>query len=296
VLLFPFAAVRHLTAVKSDHSPILLSLQPEETNNFVCGRGKPFRYELMWETNDGIRSLIQQVWKSVQYCNSVKDMKDKLLNLGGELKAWGEKNFGAVRREMRELKKKLEKMRSEPARIDVSDEEQKIVDRLVLLNYQEEIMWKQRSRINWLQEGDNNNKFFHQRASRRKMRNTIVRLNRSDGSECTNVNEMQGMAVDFFRNLFGSEGTSNMHLVLDHVCRKRNWDICGEDLTRMVLKVLNGDEIPTDINVLFNGERLQAFNPTRGIRQGDPISPYLFLLCAEGLSSILKGEERIRGI
>ena len=47
---FPFAAVRHLTAVKSDHSPILLSLQPEETNNFVCGRGKPFRYELMWET------------------------------------------------------------------------------------------------------------------------------------------------------------------------------------------------------------------------------------------------------
>jgi hypothetical protein len=112
-------------------------------------------------------------------------MKDKLLNLGGELKAWGEKNFGAVRREMRELKKKLEKMRSEPARIDVSDEEQKIVDRLVLLNYQEEIMWKQRSRINWLQEGDNNTKFFHQRASRRKIRNTIVRLNRSDGSECT---------------------------------------------------------------------------------------------------------------
>ena len=79
-------------------------------------------------------------------------MKDKLLNLGGVLKAWGEKNFGAVRREMRELKKKLEKMRSEPARIDVSDEEQKIVDRLVLLNYQEEIMWKQRSCINWLQE------------------------------------------------------------------------------------------------------------------------------------------------
>jgi len=43
-------------------------------------------------------------------------------------------------------------------------------------------------------------------------------------------------------------------------------------------------------SVLFNGQRLQEFKPTRGIRQGDPISPYLFLLYAEGLSCVLKGE------
>lgn len=37
-------------------------------------------------------------------------------------------------------------------------------------------------------------------------------------------------------------------------------------------------------SVRVNGFYSQVFYPTRGIRQGDPISPYLFLLCAEGLT------------
>ena len=41
-------------------------------------------------------------------------------------------------------------------------------------------------------------------------------------------------------------------------------------------------------SVLFNGDRLESFNPTRGIPQGDPISPYLFLLAAEGLLCLIK--------
>ena len=45
----------------------------------------------------------------------------------------------------------------------------------------EEIMWKQRSRVNWLQYGDRNSKFFHAAASQRQSKNRIEGLWDSEG-------------------------------------------------------------------------------------------------------------------
>lgn len=40
--------------------------------------------------------------------------------------------------------------------------------------------------------------------------------------------------------------------------------------------------------ILINRKPSIAFKPTRGLRQSDPLFPYLFILCAEGFSSLIK--------
>jgi hypothetical protein len=45
-------------------------------------------------------------------------------------------------------------------------------------------------------------------------------------------------------------------------------------------------------SIQLNGDCLELFTPSRGIRQGDPSSPYLFLLAVEALSCLLKSRNQ----
>ena len=57
-----------------------------------------------------------------------------------------------------------------------------------------------------------------------------------------------------------------------------------EKLIKLVMKCVQS----ASFFVLINGTPTGNIIPSRGLRQGDPISPYLFLLCTEGLIGLLR--------
>jgi hypothetical protein len=86
--------------------------------------------------------------------------------------------------------------------------------RLSELLTREEVMEKQRSRIEWLREGDRNTSFFQARSKERVCINRISALRRDDGSIATTQEELESTSLEFYSKLFTRQEVLDPRLVL----------------------------------------------------------------------------------
>ena len=69
----------------------------------------------------------------------------------------------------------------------------------------------------------------------------------------------------------------------------------GDRLVNLIMSCISS----VSYSVLFNGQPVGFIKLERDLRQGDPLSPYLFLMCAMGLQSLLhlaEMEGHIQGV
>ena len=104
------------------------------------------------------------------------------------------------------------------------------------------------------------------------------------------------IAQELFHSIDGKKGKMGfmaIKLDLEKAYDRLEWNFIHKvlqafhfppKLTRVIMSCISS----TNISILVNGGMLEPFEPSRGIRQGDPLSPYIFILCMEYLSHLIE--------
>ncbi|KAJ9556757.1 hypothetical protein OSB04_011371 [Centaurea solstitialis] len=106
------------------------------------------------------------------------------------------------------------------------------------------------------------------------------------------------MLHSMHRNTRKKQGEMAIKVDVSKAYDRLNWDFLRQMLLALGFSLRWTNMIMLTVEtveyfVKGNNELIGPISPKRGIRQGDPLSPYLFIICMEGLSAYLKAEESV---
>eukprot|EP00253_Pinus_taeda_P031502 PITA_31502 len=201
----------------SDHWPIALLWQrPGDKTK------KPFRFEAFWLTHPTFKDFIKNTWASFIPPEGSKmyQLQQKLRFLKGNIKRWNRETFGNIFDAQKELHKELKDIHQEVINSGHTeatlDRERHITKQIDERRKQEEIYWRQKSRIQWLKEGERNTKFFHRTTVQRRMHNQIPFIVNHDWVKVEEHGQIEEVLLNHFQQVH-REQEENRHRAIGKI-------------------------------------------------------------------------------
>ena len=188
----------------SDHFPIFFEIKKGPTNP-----PNSMKYNKTWLQDDSFKTLFLELWRSFdenldrsaafQFAENIKRLK-------GAVKDWAIAKRLREDAELKQVEEELVQIYEGDGGGFLSMDSKEVLIRLegrrntILLEREE--AWRLKSRAIWLECGDENTKFFHAYARRRKAANTIWCLKDEEGLEHYDFEGKARCEVNHFESLF----------------------------------------------------------------------------------------------
>ncbi|XP_024632727.1 uncharacterized protein [Medicago truncatula] len=195
-LSFPEAFVEVLCRLHSDHNPLLLRF-----GGLPLTRGpRPFRFEAAWIDHYDYGNVVKRSWSTHTHnptASLIKVMENSII--------FNHDVFGNIFQRKSRVEWRLKGVQSYLERVDSYRHtllEKELQDEYNHILFQEEMLWYQKSREQWVKLGDKNTAFFHAQTVIRRKWNKIHKLQLPNGISTSDSNILQEEALKYFKKFF----------------------------------------------------------------------------------------------
>ncbi|GER24988.1 RNA-directed DNA polymerase-like protein [Striga asiatica] len=199
LLKFPKVSVLHIPLVSSDHSLLLMDIVGTEQK-----RKHRFYFDRRWAKEEGFDECVKKAWKMQVTGAGLYSFQKRLRNVKFGLLGWLTSTATNSSKIIKECNAKLELLSSQGGAREWT-EWYSCKEKIHKAYKDEELYWKQKARVRWLKEGDNNTRFFQACVNQRRSMNSLENLLKRTAGRCTNQAEVVEEVSNFFEQLFSYE-------------------------------------------------------------------------------------------
>lgn len=204
---FNKAEVQHIL----NHSMILLDTKSQQQKAKAR-----FIFDNRWIKMNGYTEVIYNSWNLKVKGSRMFKLHKKIMHYRKRLLEWRKKENTNSRIQIQCIKREMESMQNLGGQREW-DNWHSLKSQLEVAYRVEKENQARKSRVEWLQEGDTNNRFFHTVTSQRRMRNRIERLENQGGDICEGEQAVSEVISDYFKNIFTTADPVGRDCVLDRL-------------------------------------------------------------------------------
>jgi len=169
----------------------------------------------------------------------------KLKELKGRIKKWNKEEFGNIMEEKQKLEEEMEALQQriiiEGRTEESSRKEGIILGKLEERRKREEVLWRQKSRIKWLREGERNTRFFHQAMIHHRHRNIIFSIKNEGGERIVEQEGIEKVLMEYHKGILTGPHMDRSEAIKE-VCTAIP-RIVTEDQNRALMRVASLGEV-----------------------------------------------------
>lgn len=200
---------------------------------------------------------MEEWWKQsiAQGRGKMYTLQLKLKELKGKIKKWNKEEFGNIMEEKQKLEGEMETLQQkiiEEGRTDESIRQEGIIlGKLEERRKQEEILWRQKSRIKWLREGEINTKIFHQAMVQRRQRNRILSIKDQNDERVVEQEGIEKVLVEYHRDILAEPRVDRTEAIRE-ICSAIP-SLVTEEQNRALMRAANVEELEEIVKTMKKG-------------------------------------------